>query len=511
MFHAPFFKLEKISTRGWQEWVVGVGGNIALVVLSGLMGALLFPPYELWWVAWIALCPLLIALRRTRGCAASGWLMLLFGLVFFASALPWIRQIFSGGMLGVYLLMTLPLVPFGIIYRALADRQPPWATIILMALLWVALDWVRCEGWYFQFSWGQLGFAFIACRKGGVLFPYLGVYGVTWLLVLCNAAVAEIVLMRQRGRARLLLLIACAAPVVALSLYLNLPPHAPAHDAGAFRVAMVQSEMGDLTALIRATRALQPEHPRLIVWPEYALVDYPLSQPDELRKLSQLAREMNATLILGCKQHLPATTPCDWLRRRGMMSEEGELFANTALIIGPQGNVLGTYQKTHPIQLFADGVPGTRFPSFATPVARLGIAICYDIDYAATARRLALHGAEVLVVPTFDAGNWSAQQHWQHARIAQARAAEVARWVVRPTSSGVSQIITPRGSNAVTITNGQLVTAIGEVTPSTDTTFYVRYTHYLPQVALIVVLFWVMALIIGQRGGKRRLNCDSLD
>ena len=500
-----YFKLEKTPTRTWQEWFFGVGGNIALVVLAGLLGALLFPPYEIWWAGWVLLIPLFIALRRTRRCAAAGWLMLLFGLVFFAGALPWIRQIFGACALGVYLLMALPLVPFGIVYRWMAGRQPAWATVVLAGLLWVACDWVRCEGWYFQFSWAQLGLAFVACRKGGVLYPYLGVYGVTLLLVLSNAVAAEILLAWQSWRARLLPLLACAVPVLVLSLYLNGP--AGPHVAGGtpMRVAMVQSELGNFADLRKATLALQPRHPQLIVWPEYALMDDPLSQPKEMQQLAQLARDMDATLVLGCKRHLPDDTPCDWLRRRGMMSEDGELYANTALIIDPRGILLGSYQKTHPIQFFADGVPGTRFPSFATPVARLGVAICYDFDYAATARKLTQHGAEILVVPTFDASTWGAQQHRQHARIAQARAAEVGRWVVRTTSSGLSQLITPQGYNAVTINdcNGQLASAVGEVTPSNGMTVYVRYSHYLPQVALIVVIMWMFGFTGVCPGGER--------
>ncbi len=518
--HTSFFKLEISQPRSWQEWIFGVWGNVALVVLAGLLGALLYPPHEVWWVGWFALCPLLIALRRTRRWAASGWLMLLFGLVFFAVTLPWIRQIFGASALGVYLLMALPMVPFGIIYRVLGDRQTAWATVLLAVLLWVALDWVRCEGWYFQFSWAQLGLAFVACGKRGVLYSNLGVYGATMLLVLANAVGSEILLRKQTWRARSTHLVTFALLVFALSLYINKPVGCRLLPGGEIQravyinpptVALVQSEMGSFAGLCARTRALKPAHPSVVVWPEYAITDYPLSQPDLLRKLFALAREMDATLVLGCKRHLPVTTECDWLRRRGMMLEGGELYGNIALVIDPHGKLLGTYQKTHPIQFFADGVPGTRFPTFDTPVARLGVAICYDFDFADTARQLTQHGAQLLVVPTFDPENWGALQHWQHARIAQARAAEVGRWVVRATSSGVSQIIAPDGTNAVTMTSGLLVTATGVVIPSDEMTVYVRYTHYLPQVALILVLLWVVGAGFIQWHGKRCQNLDSLD
>lgn len=499
-FHR-FFRLEK--TPGFSREVIlrQIVPNLLLVVLAAAMSALLFPPYECWWGAWFALIPLLVALRRTGRGSAASWLMLLYGLLFFAVSLPWITRIFQIGALGAYLLMALPLVPFGFCYRLLSVQGRPWMTVVLAASAWVALDWVRCEGWYFQFSWLQLGSVFAACKNVGTLYPYLGMYGVTFLLVVVNALAVEIIIARSPWKTRLGQLVACAVPVLAFSLYLNQP--APIPNDGStptFRALLVQSEMGSLRELAHATRAQQSSHAKLIVWPEYAIVAYPLSDQKLMTELSQIARDMDATLVLGCKEHVPAVTRCDWMRRRGMMIADGELFANTALVIDPRGRLIGKYHKTHPIQFFADGVPGTTFPTFSTPIGRIGLAICYDFDYAGTARRLVANGAQVLVVPTFDADDWTAQQHLQHARIAQVRAAEVGRWVVRTTSSGVSQIISPLGQNTVVIGDHVVATAVGEAMATGTMTLYTRYTHHLPQLALVLFIIWLLAsAVIAQR------------
>lgn len=189
------------------------------------------------------------------------------------------------------------------------------------------------------------------------------------------------------------------------------------------------------------------------------------------------------------------------------MSLAGELFHNTALVIDPNGTLVGAYYKSHPIQFFSDGVPGHDFPAFTTPVGHLGLAICYDFDFASTALKLVHNGADVLLVPTFDAMEWGDLQHTQHARMAQARAAETDRWVIRATSSGVSQVITPDGNNAAVIptqSDGVIVTVAA---PRTTVTPYVAWTHWLVIACLWLSLGWVMWMLIAAIGDwVRRQN-----
>lgn len=495
----------------------GAGLNVLLVVASGVFASFLFPPREVWWFGWVYLLPLLIALRRTTTVRAAGWLMVLFGLAFFTSTLSWLNAIFGISVVGIFVLASLPWVLFGLAYRVLVASTARWhssllagaAVALLTPVFWLAVEWIRCEGWYFQFSWAQFGFAFTSCRRGGVLYPYLGVYGVTFGLMLVNAIMVEILLAKTRWPGKLAGVAALAAALIPLSLYLNAPvgiADVPGELTRPFRVEVVQNEMGSLRQLKADTLSLAALKPQLIVWPEYALMDYPLDDPKLLAELQDVARTMHCTLILGCKNHVPHNTRVDWLRRRAMESMEGALYGNIALVIGPDGQVLGTYQKTHPIQFFSDGVPGRSYPTFATEVGRVGIGICYDFDFASCPRRLVQNGAEVLVVPTFDAGEWTEVQHVQHARMAQARAAESGRWVVRATSSGVSQLISPSGFVTAVIWNGEIDATMGIASPQQKITPYVRWTYRLPYVCLAVMLLWGMGMLlaVGIRWYNRR-------
>lgn len=482
---APRFTSRLITAGAWV--------NILLAVLSGVLAGLAFPPFELLSLAWVALAPLLIALRRTSQLRFAGYLTLLFGLSFCAVSLHWMTAIFGPLAVGIFVLVALPWVLFGLAYRVLCDRSPTWITLALAPVFWVAVEWIRCEGWYFRFSWLQLGFTQLPIDPAA--YPLIGVYGVTLLIVLVNVSLA-LLLTRRDWRP----LVAALGVVIVVLLISTLGQrYNIARMPEAEEGLIVQNESGTLEDLLRLTRAELKPDTRLVVWPEYALIEYLLEDEfaqRELREIQAFARQQRCTLVLGTKKHAPNDTPCDWLRRRGMMAEEKGLFYNIALVFGPDGKVLGDYAKTHPIQFFFDGVPGRSYRPIDTPAGRLGIAICYDFDYAHTALNLVHNGAAVLVAPTFDEITWGETQHLQHTRIAQARVAEVGRWTLRATSSGISQIVAPDGRVVKSIPFGESAAAAGPFRRQTTLTPYARFMWLLPYVCLGISLLWVLSLML---------------
>lgn len=85
-------------------------------------------------------------------------------------------------------------------------------------------------------------------------------------------------------------------------------------------------------------------------------------------------------------------------RRAG---ERGMVY-NSAILIGPDGEIAGIYDKTHPAPWERrDGggwaLVGQRADVFKTPLADIGMIICYDGDFPELSRLLAVKGAEVIV------------------------------------------------------------------------------------------------------------------
>jgi predicted amidohydrolase len=78
---------------------------------------------------------------------------------------------------------------------------------------------------------------------------------------------------------------------------------------------------------------------------------------------------------------------------------------NSSVLIGPGGDVLGVYRKTHPFctELRSRGgwvTPGDEVSVVETPLGRIGQIICFDGDYPELSRVTAVRGAEIIVRPS---------------------------------------------------------------------------------------------------------------
>ncbi len=85
----------------------------------------------------------------------------------------------------------------------------------------------------------------------------------------------------------------------------------------------------------------------------------------------------------------------------GLPEREGNLIYNSAVLLGPDGQLIGKYRKAAlTTREAADGyTPGTEYPVFQTRFGKLGIMICYDLFFPEVARHLTENGAEIIAVP----------------------------------------------------------------------------------------------------------------
>jgi len=85
----------------------------------------------------------------------------------------------------------------------------------------------------------------------------------------------------------------------------------------------------------------------------------------------------------------------------GLLEREKHLIYNVAVLIGPDGGVVGKYRKvTLPRGEVTGGVtPGHEYPVFQTRFGRVGMMICYDGFFPEVARALSNRGAEVIAWP----------------------------------------------------------------------------------------------------------------
>lgn len=112
----------------------------------------------------------------------------------------------------------------------------------------------------------------------------------------------------------------------------------------------------------------------------------------------------------------------------GFLEAEGEKTFNTAALIGPDGQIVGKYRKTHFHQGYEVNppgyTPGDTYPVFDVGFMKVGIMICFDRQLPEPARALALGGADLIACPSY--GGWG---DW-NTRVMQVRAYENHTYVV---------------------------------------------------------------------------------
>ena len=133
----------------------------------------------------------------------------------------------------------------------------------------------------------------------------------------------------------------------------------------------------------------------------------------------------------------------DATRAQGVDGGGGGEWVNRAFVIAPDGTIAARYDKMHMFDVQVSETetyressgyaPGGRAVLARTPLANIGLSICYDVRFAYLYRALAQAGAQVLTVPAaFSPG--TGPMHWQP--LLQARAIETGCYVLAPAQSG---------------------------------------------------------------------------
>jgi deaminated glutathione amidase len=186
------------------------------------------------------------------------------------------------------------------------------------------------------------------------------------------------------------------------------------------------------TATTGYTTGLDPES----LWDLVSEVPGPITEP-----LQDTARRLGTHLVVGTYERGP---------------ERGTVH-NTAVVIGPTGDVVGTYRKTHVFYLEdrdAGGwvTRGDQAVVVDTDLARIGLLICYDGDFPELARAEAVRGAEVLCRPS---ALLRSADIWELTN--RARAYDNHTFVVGANATGAD----PTGT--VYFGNSMIVTPVAEV------------------------------------------------
>ncbi len=139
----------------------------------------------------------------------------------------------------------------------------------------------------------------------------------------------------------------------------------------------------------------------------------------------------------------------------------GDAVANSAALIGPDGALLLNYRKTHLFgaldrEMFA--CIGDSFGIAELNGYKIGLLICYDIEFPEPARTLALAGADILLIPTAQM-----QPYTQVARhLIPTRAYENQLYVAYANHSGADDGLDYVGLSSICGPDGAILAAAGQ-------------------------------------------------
>ena len=184
-----------------RRWGPHAARGLALCLAGGLLLYVAFPPADLWPLAWVALLPLLVASARARSPRVSLAVIAAGVLGFHLAGLAWLTPVTKAGWVGLSVILSvfviLPVWAARHWRRRFGVHWP-----VVFAVAYVALEWVRT--WLFTgFPWLFLGYTQYKFAPILQVATLTGVHGVSFLIALVNAMLAEVVLAcveRRTGR-----------------------------------------------------------------------------------------------------------------------------------------------------------------------------------------------------------------------------------------------------------------------------------------------------------------------
>ena len=497
--------------------------SLLLAAFSGLLLAVGFPVLDLHLLAWIALLPLFITLRG-QSVRNGFWLGGVAGIVYFAGTVYWVTNsvYFYGGIpLVPASLITLLLCAYLALYPAVFGaaavhirKKHPSLFFIAAPALWTALELARTYV-FSGFPWSLLGYTQYRALPVVQIADITGVYGVSFLIVLVNAALAEFISDRKRYPG---LIIALAGLLFVLG-YGNMKLRLPEQGTG-IKISVAQGNIEQdkkwdpayqaetMEVYKKLTREALKEQPDLVIWPETATPFYfsGVAPTDQAltADLEAFVKQNRVPLLFGS-----ATYEVKPNRRI--------IGRNSAFLLSADGQVEATYHKIHLVP-FGEYVPLKGILFFVEKMVqaigdfqagdsytvmrvqnghaetKLSTVICYEIIFPDLVRRFVDNGAEIITTVTNDAWFGRTAAPYQHFSMAVFRAVENRVPVARAANTGVSGFIDAKGH--ILATSGIFTQAhlTRTIVPGAEKTFYTRFGDlfsYACVLASLIMLAWI--------------------
>lgn len=527
-----------------------------LLLATGLLLGLAWPPNPVGLIGSIALVPLLLAVER-----ASSWKELfrwsyLSFLLFSALSTWWVGswQPNADAFLQISCILLIIIHPLFfvvpiLLYRYVRRRAGLFAALAFLPFLWCGGEYLHSLG-DASYPWLTLGNTQTYNLYYIQFIEFTGVWGASFLLILHNVLFTAMILALRRppGEQRKIVRFSTVVLVVSLALPFLYGFYVMGEARGhipmrTITAAIVQPNVNpwdkwkqaDTTDHIRVNAELSRKvidsglRPDMFLWSENA-VPYPITSPEFAARKESMYRAVDSLgtpVITGFpdyREYRPGGTPPSaklLLRSRsdgGTDTVRYDYYNSSGLFI-PHRGLVGAYHKMQLVPFgeripFVDAVPWLmsmlswnvgistwakgdsiallRFLCRDSVDVRVGAMVCFESVYPGLVRKFATRGANLLAVITNDGWYLKTPGPLQHARFAALRAIELRRSVIRSANTGISCAIDPYGQIVAETEEDVKTTLTVPVELRDDMTLYARWGDWWPQLSIAVALGFIV-------------------
>lgn len=538
--------MEKESTekKDWVSYIQSFFMNknhltLFALFIAGLLNVFAYAPYHYWAVAPITLTLLLTLLAYATSPKDGAKMGFVYAFGWFASGISWVHVAIAdfGGFPAIIsvALMTLLdsyLALFPALACYLALRYFRSRLLLAFVPLWLVCEFLR--GWLLTgFPWLSLGYTQTQGPLSGFA-PIIGEFGLQALIVAASALISHVIIQFKASkpppRPMVFAIVSGFSALFLTALWLqNQTWHTPTG-----RDVTVSLIQGNIEQSIKwqpeneqptMERYLSLSKPTLgasdiVIWPEAAIPRLEVLANDFLRDLDNIAAMTNTAIITGIVDYQPETN----------------LAFNNMIVLGHknQGDDFGHYKYLHnnrfskhhllPIGEFVpfESVLRKLGPLFDLPMSsfsrgayqqdnliangiNISPAICFEVAFSDQVRSNLYQGEnESHFILTLSNDAWFGDSHgpWQHLQIAQMRALEFAKPVIRVTNNGVTAVIDEFGAVTEQLPQFEESTLTTQLALSRSETFYYRFGNLPVWIFIVLTLIFAIKKPVRQVTGQ---------
>ena len=284
--------------------------SILLSISSGLLLILCFPKFDIEYLAWFAMVPLLIAIKGKDFKSAFG-LCFLAGLISYPGIFYWFRLVTGVGwtefiLIDIYM-SSCYCGLFGLGLNFVTKRTR-LHSIVTAPVIWITLEYARTNAGFLANPEMLMGHSQYLAHPIIQISAFTGVYGVSFLILMVNVAISDVIYDRPKAFKPII----ATVIVLVISLVYGLSVITKEQGRDTIKITGIQGNISQREKWKRKFRkrnfekyerlskkALKSGNTSLIVWPESAIQGSLKSNLYFRNATSTMARETKTYYLIG--------------------------------------------------------------------------------------------------------------------------------------------------------------------------------------------------------------------